>query len=665
MSNAIRVASTALLVTLSASGHDEARAQTGALTLDRQAVETWVDGQVEPALKTSGIPGALVVVVQRSAVVLNKGYGLADVANQTPVNADLTLFDTASIGKSMTAIITAQLMDEGVLDLDQDVNRYLKSAQISGPKVTLRMLLAHRGGFDDDITGLLVPFDADISIPRSELNRRLHPLVPPGYATAYDNQGYGVIGLVLRDVTGKPIPELYRERLFEPAGMTGAVHGRPADGKARLARCYTVQGPGALQECEYWLYRDGLMGAGGVAASGADMGRYLRLLLNGGTLDGRTVLSPRALADLTNFDHYRFHPGMPGGGHAFIQFEEFRGLEYAHSGSVPGFSSMMKIYADADVGIFVSFLGGQPGAFDLTVSGVFRALRQVNVRAEARPGLTTMQELTDKFAERFIPAGQPRSSESKTLATAPTDPTDPTDPAAPAPTSEQIDAFLGDYVIASNHSRSFMARLAGWTGLVRLERAPGDGLRLGGHSELGDYHRVGPLLYQNPKGDRLALAELPIGRYLAIGLSGGVFRKTNLIESPSWALPVFAVAILLLLTALIQLRRKAPTHLRRLAKFGLVGLALVIGGLLAEWEWGVKLGVVQGAILLPAVWRLTLHLGAALLIWESIRFLGVRGATIGRIGYSHGVLMAAAGFAVVVATLAWRVLGAFPPYFSW
>lgn len=219
-----------------ASGQDTARAKTGALTLDPRAVESWVDEQVEPALKTSGLPGALVVVVQRAGVVLNKGYGLADLATKTPVNANVTLFQTASIGKTMTAIVTTQLLEEGVLDLDEDVNRYLKSAHVSGPKVTLRMLLGHRGGFDDDITGLLAPFDRDIRIPTPELNRRLHPLVPPGYATAYDNQGYGVIGLILRDVTGKPLPQLYRERLFEPAGMTGAVHGRPADGKARLAQ---------------------------------------------------------------------------------------------------------------------------------------------------------------------------------------------------------------------------------------------------------------------------------------------------------------------------------------------------------------------------------------------------------------------------------------------
>ncbi len=640
-----------LLLAALVAAQDSAQARPRAIVLDSQAVERWVDSLVEPALKGSGVPGAIVVIVRRSGVILNKGYGVADVAAQTPVDPNVTLFNTASIGKSFTAIVVEQLLAEGALDLDEDVNRYLKTGKITGPKVTLRMLLAHRGGFDDDITGLFVPFDGDIRMPADELGRRLHPLVQPGYATAYDNQGYGVIGLVVRDVTGKTIAELYRERLFEPAGMTGAVHGRPLDGKARLARCYTVRGPGDVDECEYWLYRDGLMGAGGVAASGADMARYLRLLLNGGTLDGRTVLEPASFADLINFDHIRFHPGMPGGGRAFVQFEEFRGLEYAHSGHIPGFASMMKIYADADVGIFVSFLGGSPGSFDLTLSNVIRSLSQVNIRPEARAGFGALNDLTDTFAARFIPADRPRSSEGRSMTF--------------DSTSAGLDEFLGSYVLATNHSRSFVSRFGGWLGTVRLERVGADGIRLGGIPELGDYKRVGPLLYENAKRDRIALARSPIGRLMAVGLSGGIFRQTNSLESPGWSVPLFALALLILLTALVQLRPKAHPELRRLARFALLGLGLVLVGLLAEWQWLFSLGIVKGTILAPALWRLVLHVGAAILVWQAIRFLRVRGVSIGWPARTHGVLIAVAALAVVVSITAWRVLGAFPPYFSW
>ena len=210
--------------------------------LDSARVETWVDAQVLPALRLSGVPGAVVVIVRHDAVIFSKGYGLADAQRAVPLRADATLLDIASIGKSMTALIASQLIDEGVLKLDEDVNHYLKSAQVTGPKVTLRMLFGHRGGFDADLTGLFVPLDGDTSMAPGELGRRLRPIGAPGWVTGYDNQGYGLIGLVLADITGKPLAELYRERLFDPAGMATAVQGRPADGDTRLAGCHVVRG---------------------------------------------------------------------------------------------------------------------------------------------------------------------------------------------------------------------------------------------------------------------------------------------------------------------------------------------------------------------------------------------------------------------------------------
>src|SRR5262245_819263 len=90
-------------------------ARHGPVVLDRAAVERWMDARVGPALEKSGIPGAIVVVVQRSSVVLNKGYGVSDLATGAKVDPERTLFNLASIGKSMTAIIVSQLLEEGVL----------------------------------------------------------------------------------------------------------------------------------------------------------------------------------------------------------------------------------------------------------------------------------------------------------------------------------------------------------------------------------------------------------------------------------------------------------------------------------------------------------------------------------------------------------------------
>ena len=123
------------------------------------------------------------------------------------------------------------------------------------------------------------------------------------------------------------------------------------------------------------------------------MGRYMRLLLNDGAIDGHRVLSTRAFSALTDFDAYRFHAGLPGMARSFTQLEEFRGLEYAHGGSMPGFSSIMKIYRDADLGVFVCMLGGEPGAYDYTLTGTIGALRDLDVAPAAKPGMLALRTL--------------------------------------------------------------------------------------------------------------------------------------------------------------------------------------------------------------------------------------------------------------------------------
>jgi CubicO group peptidase (beta-lactamase class C family) len=614
--------------------------------IDKARVEAWVDAQVQPALRLSGVPGAVVVVVRRDGVILSKGYGLADVERALPMRADKTLLDTASIGKSMTAIIASQLIDEETLNLDEDVNHYLKTGHITGPKVTLRMLLGHRGGFDSDLTGLFVPLEGDTRMTSGELDRRLRPIVAPGWTTAYDNQGYGVIGLVLRDTTGKPLSELYRERLFDPAGMSTAVQGQPADGDARLARCYVVKGARAVTACHFWLYRDGVRGAGGVAASGEDMARYMRMLLNGGSLDSRQVLSARAFSALTNFDSYRFHWGLPGMARSFTQMEEFRGLEYAHGGEMPGFSSIMKIYPDADVGIFVCFLGGEPGAYDYNLTGVIDMLRDSNVSPQSRSAMLALQLLSDHFAKAFIPAIWPRTSAG-------------TAPAEGVP--DDIEGYVGHYLLI-NETRSFVIRVASWFGGVDVQRVGDKQISVAGQ---GPYHRIAADLYEDAKGGRIAFAHPPVGRFLAFGLSPAVFRKGSQLESPAWTLPLMLAATLITLSALVRLRRSAPARVRRLAAFMIAGFVLVLAGLLLEWQYGVRLAVVEGAILWPALWRLGLHVGALVLIYGAVAFFVDRKGSLSRLAYAHGALIAAAGVSVVLVLILWRVAAAFPPYVSW
>jgi hypothetical protein len=79
----------------------------------------------------------------------------------------------------------------------------------------------------------------------------------------------------------------------------------------------------------------------------------------------------------------------------------------------------------------------------------------------------------------------------------------------------------------------------------------------------------------------------------------------------------------------------------------------------------VRLAVVDGAIILPALWRVGLHVGALMLLWSAVKFAAPRDGSMSRAAYGHGVLIAASGVSVAAVVILWRVIAAFPPYFSW
>src|SRR5262245_33713716 len=110
------------------------------------------DPVIEAGLTDSGAPVAAFVFVQCGKIVYERGYGLADLASGTKADPAKTVWPIASITKAVTSIAALQLVDEGRVDLDTDVNRYLKRLQVPAqgyPPLTLRHLLSHTGGLDE------------------------------------------------------------------------------------------------------------------------------------------------------------------------------------------------------------------------------------------------------------------------------------------------------------------------------------------------------------------------------------------------------------------------------------------------------------------------------------------------------------------------------------
>ncbi len=145
-------------ITAAVSADDNTTAATpAALPLTTADVDAWLDGYMPYALKTGDIAGAVVVVVKDGEVLTERGYGYSDIEKRKPVDPKLTLFRPGSVSKLVTWTAVMQLVEQGKIDLDADVNQYLdfKIPPRDGKPVTMRNIMQHTAGFEEQAKGII------------------------------------------------------------------------------------------------------------------------------------------------------------------------------------------------------------------------------------------------------------------------------------------------------------------------------------------------------------------------------------------------------------------------------------------------------------------------------------------------------------------------------
>ncbi len=203
------------------------------------------------------VPGVGLAVVAGGGVAWARSYGVMDAGTAAPVTA-ATRFEAASTSKFVTAVLALHLVQTGRLELDRDVNDYLKSWRVPDTdhtrveKVTLRRLLTHQAGLPATNFGT----DPDDAVPtlaqvlggvRPAVNKPAVPELVPGTRWQYSNIGYVVIQQVLEDVTGRPFPELADEIVFRPLGMSASSFRYPLDPAAQRQEAMPHDATGAVR----------------------------------------------------------------------------------------------------------------------------------------------------------------------------------------------------------------------------------------------------------------------------------------------------------------------------------------------------------------------------------------------------------------------------------
>ena len=424
-------------------------------------LQAFLDGLLPAQLEREDIAGAVVAVVKDGKVLFAKGYGFSDVQKRKSVSPAETLFRPGSISKLFTWTSVMQLVEQGKLDLDRDVNDYLdyKIPPAFGKPITLRNILTHTPGFEETAKELFVA-DASKMRPLGEYLREHIPgrIFPPGVTPAYSNYATAMAGYIVQRTSGKPFEQYVADNIFIPLGMghTTFVQPLPANLSSFMSNGYQR----ASKEAKPYEFVQAFP-AGSVATSAADMCIFMMAHLQDGRWNDKQILKPET-AKLMHARAFASDPRLNGMALGF--YEETRNGHriIGHGGDTLYFHSDLHLIHDSNVGFFVSYNSAGKGE----VSG-----RTI---------------LFEKFLDRYFPYT----------------------PSAPAVASakENAEQVAGPYVASRRGEKSFLRvtefldqakAFANSDGTLSIDPLKDT------NGELKRYEEISPLLYRQVHGQDL------------------------------------------------------------------------------------------------------------------------------------------------------------------
>lgn len=339
-----------------------------------QHASDW-NGLINDGLETHKIPGATLSVVYNGEVTLARGYGLADVRGEVPVDPRETLFRIGSITKVLVATAVANAEMGRMVDLDADINTYLTDFQVPATfpePITLRHLLTHTAGFDDRFVGIGKRRPARLEPLGTYLARALPPRVePPGRIFNYSNFGMVLAAHVVEVVSGNSFDHIAHGSIMAPIGARQIGFSQPLPDQYReaLANSYSYR-RGEWRPSRWRNAASQVWPAGAFAASATDMATIMLSNLGGGFIDGEPVRATGPTATIFA-RHFIQHPGLIRG-QALAWHERWHNghrILY-HTGRVDGFTAQLVLAPDLRAGFFLAFnadSGDQlrNGAFDV------------------------------------------------------------------------------------------------------------------------------------------------------------------------------------------------------------------------------------------------------------------------------------------------------------
>jgi CubicO group peptidase (beta-lactamase class C family) len=483
-------------------------APAAAVPLTADDVNSWLDGYVPYALHTGDIAGAVVAIVRDGQALTERGYGYSDVETRAPVDPKLTLFRPGSVSKLFTWTAVMQLVEQGKIDLDGDVNQYLdfKIPPRDGKPVTMRNLMQHVAGFEEQAKGIMT---SDPKSPGFEaLLKQWIPerVFPAGTTPAYSNYGASLAGYIVQRVSGESFDDYMDKHIFAPLDMKYSTFRQPLP--ANLAPLMSKGYPQAsLPPKPFEII--GPAPAGSLSSPGEDMAHFMIAHLQNGEYHGNRILKAET-AEMMHNSPLTLLPPLNRMELGFFE-TNINGREViAHLGDTQSFHTSLHLFLKEGVGFYVSF--NSPGK-----AGAVGGLRGA---------------LFDDFADRYFPAAASAGG------------------AVDQKISAAHAAMLQGNWVNSRASQSTFLSSVGLFGQAKVAvNAKGELVlpfkNLGGAPR--KWEEVGPFVWRDKDSHERLAAKVADGKAVRFSIDGispfMVFDRVPWYQNGAWLLPVLYCAL--------------------------------------------------------------------------------------------------------------------------
>ncbi|HEX9707351.1 MAG TPA: serine hydrolase domain-containing protein, partial [Steroidobacteraceae bacterium] len=579
-------------------------AEPAAPQLTSMDVEAWLDGFMPFAMARGDIAGSVVVLVKDGQILLQKGYGYADVKARKPVDPERTLFRPGSVSKLFTWTAVMQQVERGKLDLDIDINEYLDFEIPPGPggePLTLRNLMTHTPGFEQTIKELI---GSDARSLR-KLDEALKLWVPnriyaPGTTPAYSNYATGLAGYLVERSSGLGFDDYVEQNIFQPLGMTRSTFRQPLPEafEADMSKGYKL---GSDEPHPYELIN--MSPAGALASTGADMGAFMIAHLQQGAYRENRILSAETAKQM----HETPLTLLPPLNRMVLGFYEtnINGRRaISHGGDTQYFHSNLHLFLDEGVGLYISMNStGKDGAAGPLRDGLFNG-----------------------FSDRYFPGPVPDGEVDKATA------------------AEHARRISGHYILSRRIESSLVSLLNLATPISVGSNPDGTisvSILLGPNQKPIKWREISPYVWVEVGGKSRVAAKVENGRVVRFSFDDFApiifFERAPAAKSGAWLLPAAGVSLAILVltvllwpvAALVRRRYRQPppfagreARAYRLARIGALASALAI----IAWA-GMSIAMLEDLELMtPSLdpWLMALHIlgtigvfaGFALALWH-------------------------------------------------